>query len=559
MAGWTPAHTRVLAEAASKPAHPAPVTRRMAVRTSPLPGRGEGPYRTVNRDRVIQASSAPPGARQQWELYRVREESRDLEHRGAVWKAYVRFVRIQALGGDVSRIHYEHEEADKARLAEVVKRIRRDWMAWQRIRNLGGTGQTIHQMAGSVLHHTLVDGDCFITRRRAERGPVFDLHPGDSLAETSYSREARADGLMRQLGVEVDKHLRPMAFYFGDGGYMSRQLWGFHSYAGTSIKEKRIDAARVLHLRDRSGEVTAVRGWPLCTGVIEEIARLEEWYGALVRSATLRAAIGIALEKDPLLGSVGDLGGGLAPSDMNVHAVGSDEYDPNARTYGAQDVRPYQEFAIRGGSLMELLPGYKPHNIGSGAPTSQEAQAIGMLERRVCAGLRVTAATLLGDYAALSFSAGQLSHQQERQGIEDHQALLTDQFYPHVFTEFLMARWLGYVDEFGLKPDEDLMLLRYPRFALRKYQTVDKQRLVGPIIKAWESGILTYGELRAELGYAGANVDEVIAEWKENRRMLGLPEVPSAGGGGMMNGDGPPEKEDDDPDKAEKEGDDEDN
>ena len=443
MSGWTPKHTRVLAEAASKSAHQAPVPRRMAVRTSPLPGRGEGPYRTVNRDRVIQASSAPPGARQQWELYRVREESRDLEHRGAVWKAYVRFVRIQALGGDVSRIHYEHEEADKARLADVVKRIRRDWMAWQRIRNLGGTGQTIHQMAGSVLHHTLVDGDCFITRRRAERGPVFDLHPGDSLAETSYSREARADGLMRQLGVEVDKHLRPMAFYFGDGGYMSRQLWGFHSYAGTSIEEKRIDAARVLHLRDRSGEVTAVRGWPLCTGVIEEIARLEEWYGALVRSATLRAAIGIALEKDPLLGSVGDLGGGLAPSDMNVHAVGSDEYDPNARTYGEQDVRPYQEFAIRGGTLMELLAGYKPHRIDTGAPTSQEAQAIGMLERRVCAGLRVTAATLLGDYAALSFSGGQLSHQQERQGIEDHQALLTDQFYPHVFTEFLMARWLG--------------------------------------------------------------------------------------------------------------------
>ena len=58
----------------------------------------------------------------------------------------------------------------------------------------------------------------------------------------------------------------------------------------------------VEHIRDRSGEITAVRGWPRCTTVVDDIARLDEWYSALVRSATLRASVGLALEKDAVYG-----------------------------------------------------------------------------------------------------------------------------------------------------------------------------------------------------------------------------------------------------------------
>ena len=140
--------------------------------------RGATPYRTTYRDHAIQPTTAPPAARQQWELYRVREESRNLYMGSPVWGAYVRFARVQALGAQFSQLAFTRlERADKLRLKKVTEWLSREWYAFQSIRGLGGTGQNLHQLAGSVLHLLLVDGDCFLTWRESDRGRVWDLHP----------------------------------------------------------------------------------------------------------------------------------------------------------------------------------------------------------------------------------------------------------------------------------------------------------------------------------------------------------------------------------------------
>ena len=517
------------------------------VTTSPRSAGDVSAYRTVNRDRVLEATVAPPGSRQVWQLHRAREESRDLELRGPIWAAYVRFARIQCLGADLSRVLFDLSRKDAERLKPVIERIQTDWMRYQRVKGVGGTGQTVHQLAGSVLHHKLVDGDCFLVPRSVNRRRVWDLHPGDALSEGSY--QIGVGGENHRLGVVTDDWNRPTAFIFANDGKLSRLTWGYPSYRGAG-DALRLPAGMVTHIRDRSGEVTAVRGWPRCTAVIEEIARLDEWYGALSRSAVLRAAVAMALERDPMYGAPGGHADGLAPGDFARDLEGAAfATDGGVENPGGSPLRPYQEFAARGGTVMTLDPGFKPHNIQTGTPTPQEAQVIGMVERRVCATLRVTAATLLGDYAALSFSAGQLSHQQERQGIADEQQVLSEQFYPVVYRDFMLARWELWSSEHTMLEASDMALLRYPRFVLRTYQVIDKGRLVAAILKAWEAGMLTYAEFRAELGYAGRNPDEVIDEWKENRRSLGLPDSPTPGGGGTLDDDGSTK----DPDKEEKE------
>ena len=75
-----------------------------------------------------------------------------------------------------------------------------------------------------------------------------------------------------------------------------------------------------------------------------------------------------------------------------------------------------------------------------------------------------------------------------------------------------------------------------------------------PILDAWAAGLLTYAEARQELGFVGVDVDATIAEWKEDRKKLGLPDTPN--GGGM--GEGPPGKDDDKDDEPEEDEDDED-
>ena len=137
-----------------------------------------------------------------------------------------------------------------------------------------------------------MDGDCFLTRRLVQSRRVWDLHPGDALEEGQLRVGGTAGN--RQLGIEVDGYNRPVAFYFRNNGLLAPLNVEYSSF-GRAGGGTRFPADRVVHIRDRSGEITAVRGWPRCTTVVEDIARLDEWYSALVRSATLRAAIGVLL------------------------------------------------------------------------------------------------------------------------------------------------------------------------------------------------------------------------------------------------------------------------
>ena len=160
--------------------------------------------------------------------------------------------------------------------------------------------------------------------------------------------------------------------------------------------------------------------------------------------------------------------------------------------------------------MMELDPGWEVQNIPSPAPTSQEALAIGMLERRVCAALRASPATLLGDYKGVSFSGGQLAHVQERQAIEDRQMMLADQFYAPIYKDWFLesSRWLEFVAMFPAKWIRRPTWTRctYPQFRLRKYQILDKAKMVKPIMDAWGAALITYAEARQELGFVGVDM-----------------------------------------------------
>ena len=520
--------------------------------TNPRGGGNPGPYRTVNRDKPMRPSSAPPGARQQWELYKVREECRDLDLRSPILGGYNRFVRIQCLGFHPARLQFNRlTKEQQARLPEVIRHLRSEWSRFQTIRGVGGTGRTIHQMAGSVLHHVDVDGDCFLTSRGPPGRRVWDLHPGDALAEGQFRTGFGMGGRQgnRQLGIETDGYGKAITYFFRHGGRLAHLNVEYSTFGGQGGGGKATPAAEVQHIRDWSGEGTAVRGWPRFTQVIEDIARLDEWYSALVRSANMRASIGIMLEKDIQFGSPELVGIGQTMGDIAAGNLTAGD------GYGREDGRrPYQEFEANAGSMTELLPGYKPVPIPQGSPTAQEATTIGMLERRVCAALRTTPATLLGDYRALSFSAGQLGHLQERQAIEDRQMILSMQYYGPIYKDWLSSRWLGLMLMFGELKPADMEALLYPTFLLRKYQILDRSKISKMIKESYTMGLMTWAEARDELGLVSENADEIAEEWKADRARFGLPEIPA---------DGDSEDDDDDDDgdgddtKDEKDDDDE--
>ena len=85
----------------------------------------------------------------------------------------------------------------------------------------------MHQLAGSVLHHLDVDGDCFLLPRMADGRRVWDLHPGDALSETTFNVGVDEGRGNRQLGVETDAHGKAIAYFFSQGGELSQLNWGY--------------------------------------------------------------------------------------------------------------------------------------------------------------------------------------------------------------------------------------------------------------------------------------------------------------------------------------------
>ena len=513
---------------------------------SPRDQRGTGPYQNPNVDQPISASRAPPGARQVWQLYRVREACRDLELRSPLIGGYARWIVIQAVGTEPATLVFDRLTREQhARLEAPSAWLRNGWRRHQTIPGIGGTGRSIHQMAGSVLHHVVIDGDCFLRKRGGPGRRIWDLYPGDALNEGQHRTGIGARGGGRILGVEVDGYNGAIAYDFRNGGLLARLNTEYSTFGGQGGDTLRVPAKNVQHIRRLSGEISAVRGWPWPVQSIDDIARINEWYEAGARSATTRASIGIALQR---------MSGMTTPPPLVDDMAGMAGAGP-ALAAEFQNVRipRYQEFQREAGSVMEIDSGWEVQNIPAPSPSAQEALMIAMLERRVCANLRVSPATLLGDFKGVSFSGGQLGVLQEQELIKGAQAILGEQYYAPIYKDWFLApaRWMEFVSMFPeIDPAKDLDALMYPQFRLKRYQVLELSKMIKPLLEAWQAGMLTYAEMRQHLGFIGADVDGTIAEWKEDRKKLGLAETPDSASMGTPPG---AEKDDDEEDDDEKE------
>ena len=136
-----------------------------------------------------------------------------------MYGGYVRFNRIQCLGGDPARLQFDRLTREQvSRLKEPLTHIRMEWARFQMMPYVGGTGRSIHQMAGAALHHVDVDGDCFLLNRMSRNRRVWDLLPGDALEEGQFRVSGNGN---RQLGVETDGHGLPVRYYFRHNGMIA--------------------------------------------------------------------------------------------------------------------------------------------------------------------------------------------------------------------------------------------------------------------------------------------------------------------------------------------------
>ena len=469
--------------------------------------RGRGPP-----DRAIGYTIAPPAARQVWELRRARDESRQLALAQPHFRAFVKWAKVQAVGAGRSRLVFERvTDDDRARLRDPIEYLRDEWRAFHRY-PIGGRDETLPQLAGNILHHVLVDGDCFVLPYLEAGRQRYQFYAGDALAENAQTLVGARRNRERALGITVDRRGRPTAYHFANRGDF-RTLGYLSHLAGSDTLDVR--ASRVWHMRERRENGQVLRGWPWPVSVISLLSILDQFDEAFIRAATRRAAIGLAVIQDPEL--------------VATTAHRRSEPRPvweQGRTDGesgeALPERAYQRAMTEAGETFVFDPGYRPADIFPGVPSPQEGVIIERIEKRICGGLRVSLATLLGDYQGQNFSSSQQGTLQEKETVEDLQLVLTEGLYGRVYTRFFLARWNGMLMRFPRLRPEDRVLLAWPELRLRQYVVLEKHRVIPAVLKAFLRGLYTWAEARDLLGESAADRESFFAEWKADMDALGI-------------------------------------
>ena len=143
-----------------------------------------GSVRSTPRNKPIGYTTAPPAARQTWELHKIREESRQLAITNPYLRAYLEWAKVHVVGAGPIPLIMDVPREERERLREAVRWWRRRWKRHQAL-PLGSRMQNLSELEAQALHHQIVDGDSFIVPYNDRMGLKYQLYAGDALAEYS--------------------------------------------------------------------------------------------------------------------------------------------------------------------------------------------------------------------------------------------------------------------------------------------------------------------------------------------------------------------------------------
>ena len=479
--------------------------------------------RGYRRDAVHSYTYAPIASRAIWELYRIRNESRQNYLTTPVLQAFVRFCDVQVIGAEDARLEFPGIPAeDQKRLKPVLDYLRRQWGIYQQT-EVGSAGEGLRDLARRILRDALVDGDCFVIPYQEKGTWKYQPFPGDALAEQYHA--PKPNGHQRVLGVEINERGRVLAYHFGFNAKY-RQLSNLsYTAEGAAV---RVPAEQVMHLRPTSGGTQDLRGLPWCSGCIDDISRVEQFYESFTRAAVRRASVGIALTSNPDLNllddtSIGDRSAAEIARGATVGEISTG--DPSS--VDPRNLLPYQEARSKAGDNLIIDPGYTTAKIDTGAPSPQEAMILKTLELRICSALRVSPMSLLGDYMGVSFSAGQLAMIQERNTISVLQKFLTRQLHTPIYRKWLTEIWPEVLKRFPNELEtDDIEIVRRPTIRLKMYEVLEKHKQAQGYLIMFQNGLITAAEFRDSLGLPTGDMEGILEQAIADRERLGV--MPSA-------------------------------
>jgi len=381
--------------------------------------------------------------------------------------------------------------------------IESGWREFARHCDVGGR-LTLTEMCNLIIATVVVDGECLV--RRINSGPYhFQLKLIDpELLDIRYN-ETRPNGNRVRMGVEMNQHGKPLAYYLLDD---QGDLYQSSYYTGKHI---RIPADEILHLM-RHEMIDQARGVPWMASALVRMKNLHGYEEAAVIAARIGASkMGFFTAAD---------GDGADPLADDETLDGEFIQDADPGTF-------------------EVLPeGYDFKSFNPDYPHQQFGDFIKATLRGVSSGLGVCYNGLANDLEGVNFSSIRAGVLEEREHWKALQSWFIDAFMRPVFESWLDMQLLSGT----LKvPSKTGVMKALPAAKFEKFRRVSFQprrwAWVDPLkdMKANESAITQGLKSRSEIiRDMGRDPDEVWAEIKrENEQMQAMGISPQAAASAM--------------------------
>jgi lambda family phage portal protein len=371
---------------------------------------------------------------------------------------------------------------------ELNKQIENLWQEWTRADNCDVTGQqTFEELQALLLRRKIVDGEILIKKTVSKKGKFplkLQVIKSDLLSQ--YMITAPKTGNVIRSGVELDDHLKPLAYWID-----KKSPDGFIQY-----DPDRIPAREIIHLWTRK-QPDQIRGISDLAPIIKRLKDTQDYLDAETIAARIAACFSVFITTSTgTPGTVGRIGNNRDPEGKKL-----------------QSIRP--------GMIKYLAPGEEVQTANPSRGMANARDYISIQERLAGAGLGLSYELMSRDFNKASFSSARQGMLEDRKTFEPMQNYLAAHLCAPIYRE-----WMDLCVMAGL--------LNIPDYAQNreKYQQcewvtpgwawIDPSKEVQADINALQNAGKTLSQWCAERGYDWREQLEQMALEKQTAESMGL-------------------------------------
>jgi lambda family phage portal protein len=416
----------------------------------------------------------------------LRARARQLVRDNEYAKNAVRIIENNVIGGGIG-MQAQVSTASGKLIDSINARIEESWEEWcdKSICHVSGL-LGFQDMERTIIGMLATDGEVLIRKVREPFGDsntpfALEIIESDRLVD-QWSTAFAPNGNMIRMGVEMDKWMRPVAYWL----YPNHP--GDMQFASVFVASRfiRVPAEEIIHLYiiDRWPQTRGVSWFHTSISGLSDIGGYEE--AEIVKARATASVVGFIRAPEP-----------LAPDAVQA----------------GQRVRNFEP-----GTIEQLLPGEEFQGFNPSSPNPAMDPFLRYMLRRTAAGIGLSYESLSRDYSQSNYSSSRLALLDDRDLWRVLQGFVVRNFRQPIHRAWMQAAVMG--GDLSI-PDFYTNKTKYQkvRFKPRGWSWIDPSKEVLAYKMAVRCGFMTVGDVIARTA-DGADLEDIMKARKQELEMM---------------------------------------